>query len=375
MRFVFALGSLMMAFSSLALAADPVPSCRLDPSARSVVAQTLDSAIRAFRALDKALLIDAVEVNPAAPARRPNTLSAFVVLDAAPGKITPQGCPTAPLARGDPLDGLSVRGGCVIVALDTMEMRCSAGAITIFGNVDQRSDRANPALLYVLAHELAHLYQRRVGEYAGRVERIALIWDRAAKLKALRDGCDPVSVRREEEADTLSLQVLAALLTAPPYRETTFSERGSLYWNIDQLALATNAWQQAAVEREFNSQPKLHVAFEPTELPSPQKSIERNARRFVCEVLTRRQGTILYPGKGVTHPPLEQRLRRISEALQPVASQLPATGAARDFEPIARLQQDLGPIFTHIYRETGVYLEAVQDNICTIVNDPKVACH
>ena len=87
-------------------------------------------------------------------------------------------------------------------------------------------------------------------------------------------------------------------------------------------------------------------------------------------MLKKRQGAVLYPGKSVTHPPLEERLRRIAEALEPVATRLPATGAQRDFEPIARLQQDVSPILTHMYRETGVYLEAVQASICTIVNAP-----
>jgi hypothetical protein len=101
-----------------------------------------------------------------------------------------------------------------------------------------------------------------------------------------------------------------------------------------------------------------------------------HAKRFVCDVLTKRQGAISYPSKSVTHPPLEQRLRRIAEALRPTAESLPNSGAQENFQPVARLQQDLSPIFTHIYRETGVYLEALQDRICAMANgpNPKASC-
>ena len=61
----------------------------------------------------------------------------------------------------------------------------------------------------------------------------------------------------------------------------------------------------------------------------------------------------------------------MAEALRPVAERLPATGAQADFAPVAKLQQEVSPILTHIYRETGVYLEAVQSKICSIINQPK----
>ena len=189
----------------------------------------------------------------------------------------------------------------------------------------------------------------------------------------MREACDPVSTAREEEADEWALKVLTVLLKAAPYREPVFTERGSLYWNIDQLALATDAWQRSALEVEFASQPKLHASFTPTQFPTPANVIVANARRFVCEVLQKTKGAVLYPGKSASHPPLEQRLRRIAEVLKPVADALPNTGGQRHFAPIARLQQDLSPIFTHIYRETGIYMMKLQGEICSIVNLPQPA--
>ena len=59
-----------------------------------------------------------------------------------------------------------------------------------------------------------------------------------------------------------------------------------------------------------------------------------------------------------------------------LAETLPDTVTKSDFEPIARLQQDLSPIFAHIYLETGVYLESLENSICSLVNtdDPILNC-
>lgn len=346
-----------------------VPACRLDNSLKPVVSDTLMRSAGAYREIGKALPFDTVAINATGPVPE-RTLSVFIVKDASAGDTTPEGCAKDPARKSAPLDPLSVLGGCVVVAADVMEMRCSSGAVRLFANIGQNPGRANPSLLYLMSHELGHLYQRHPGQYAGRTDIIDLTRDRTSKLKELQDACDPVSTKREAEADAMALSVMSRLLSEPPYREPVFSEQGSLYWNIDQLALVSDAWQQNSLEREFISRPPVHKAFEPNEFPTPAKKIDASAKRFVCDVLAKSKGTVSYPGKSVSHPPLEQRLRRIAEALQPVAKSLPDTGGQRDFEPIARLQGQLSPIFTHIYRETGVYMEAVQSSICTVVNAP-----
>lgn len=361
--------SLLAAHSATTAAQGPIPTCRLDNSATALVLSTLNRAAAAFKGIGKPLPFDDIKVNgPARPGR--NALVAYVVTDANAEGVTPQGCPKGTVKNGEPLDPISVRGGCILVAVDSMEVRCSASAIRIFGNVGQKPDRANPSLLYVLSHELGHLYQRRLGEYSGRAERVDLSRDRASKLKDLQDSCDPTSTRKEDEADAIAVEVLARTLTQAPYREPLFSEQGSLFWNIDQLALASDAWQKATLEREFMSLPSVHRAFVPTKFPTPSETVDANARRFVCDVLTKTSGSIYHPLKSLTHPPVEQRLRRIAESLQPIAKKLPDSSAQSQFAPIARLQTDLSPIFAQIYRETGVYMEAVQASICTKVNAP-----
>lgn len=373
MAMVLAMG---LASSSTAAAADTPPRCRLDDTAKALLAETLTRAIKAYEGIGKKLHIRAVAVNPSSPPDDAETLIAYIVRDASPDKIDAAGCASGPIAKGELLDAMSVRGGCIALAADRPEIRCSSEAVSVFGDMGPRPAVANPALFYLLGHELAHIHQRSIGDYAGRAAAIDLRLDRAEKLRLLQKSCDPASVKREAEADAMSLAALISVLNRPPYREPVLSERGALYWNIDQLALASDAWQKAALEREFISQPKLHPSFVPIEFPTPPKTIERNAARFVCDVLVRRQGTAFHPALSATHPPPEQRLRRIAEALQPVAEKLAATGGQEEFKAVARLQEGLSPIFAHIYRETGVYFAAVQAQICTRVNssNPAAKC-
>lgn len=354
-----------------ARAAAQIPGCRLDGSKTTIVEATLKRAVAAYAAMGKPLPIASILINPASPSTDPKTLDVYVVTDAPKDATDAQGCSARAPREMDALDALSVRGGCVVTAVERMEMRCSSGAVSVFAKAGRAQERESIALLYVLSHELAHLQQRRLGEYAGRIETIDLAGAPADKLEALRSACDPVSVKVEEEADAMSFDILVKLIGGSPYRETVLSERGSVYSNIDQLALAGNDWQKKSLPREFVSQPKLHKAFNPQTLPAPEKDIEANARSFVCSVLTGKKGAIAYPGRAITHPPMEKRLQRMAEKLKPVADALPKQPGDPNFTPIAVLQGDLGPILTYIYRETGVYLSALQSRICTRVNGPQ----
>ena len=369
--------AMVCAASSSMASSDALPACRLDDSMKGVVLDTVTRSAATYNAIGKTLPFTSIQVNGNAAPAEARVLRVYVVKDATAASVDSHGCPVRTPQFDDPLDSLSVRGGCVIVAIDQLELRCSSTGVKIFGDIGHKTGRANPALLYVLSHELGHLYQRRLGEYSGRADTIELARTQAEKVQALRDACDPVLTRQEEEADAMAVAVLARLLPLAPYREPVFSEQGSLFWNIDQLALASDAWQKATLEREFISRPKVHASFVPTQFPTPRQTVALNAKRFVCDVLTKQKGSVLYPGKSTTHPPVEQRLRLIAEALRPVAQQLPAAGGQRGFEAVARLKEGLSPILTHIYRETGVYMEAVQNSICTMVNapQPQTKCH
>ncbi len=335
-----------MAWTAPAMAAGALPACRLDGTNAAVVKSTIARAAAAYKQLGRALPFQAVSVNAANVSA--GTLSVYIVKDADKEGVNATGCATRAVTNDDELDDRSVRGGCVLTSADAMEIRCSAQAVSVFSDVGSRRDIESPALLYVLSHELGHLYQKQAGEYSGRAEVIDLSDDRAHKLSQLQSSCDPVSSQNERQADEFALDVLKLSLSQPPYREPTFTERGSVYWNIDLLALASQKWTEASLQREFISRPKLHKSFEPTEFPTSQPTVKANAHRFVCDVLTKKNGRILYPGKSTSHPPVETRLQRIAEVLRPVAQALPNTGGSTQFAPVARLQGDLSPIFTQI---------------------------
>lgn len=359
--------SLLMAASTTY--AQVPPACRLDAQGAAAAGKTIRLALNAYAELGTPLLIDDVQVNPSSPQLPPRTLGVYVLSDASASAVGKDGClgNKPALVEGEELDPVSVRGGCVAVS-DKLEVRCSSSAVQFFGKQGDRPGLANPALLYLLSHELWHIKQRRPGEYAGRVELINLKQPHDVKLQALRASCEPGLTKAEEDADRNAVRVLAQLLPNPPYREPTFSAQGSVLWGADQLNLAANTWRKTALEREFISQPKPHKSFIPTKFPTPSAEVTQNAKAFVCDVLTKQSGVTAYSGRAATHPALEIRMQRVAEALRPLASNLPKAGAKEEYRPIAILQEQLSDIFTFMYRETGVYLEAVQSAICTKVN-------
>lgn len=359
-----------LAVTHLAANAQVMPPCRLDSASASLVAQTVERAAQAYRTLGKSLPFDTITVNRPLGPGVDHSLAVYVISDAAVEGVNASGCSSRQAAKDEPLDKLSVRGGCVVVATGKPELRCSSKAVALFSNIGSKPGRANPALLYLLAHELGHLHQRQVGEYEGRAARIDLTLPRASKLQALQSSCDPASTKREEEADALAVEVMKRLLPKPPYQEPLFSERGSLLWNVDQLVLAANEWQRVSLEQEFISRPAVHKSFVPTEFPTPASTVQANARKFVCDVLGGTKGSVIHPLQSTTHPSLDQRIRRVAEAMKPIAASLPNDTSRTQFESVAQLQSQLSPIFNQIYRETGVYMEAMQSAVCTMVNAP-----
>jgi len=369
-RTAFKLFAVALLTGHVAAHAQAIPPCRLHGAAAELVGDTVERAAKTYRQIGKTLPFEKIAVNPSETPQDGRTLVILIITDASADGVQANGCASRPAAKDEPLDKLSVLGGCAVVGAGKLELRCSAKAVALFGANGDRPDRANPALLYVLAHELGHVYQRHVGEYGGRAVRIDLSQPRQEKLKALQQSCDPTSTKREEEADALSVEVMKRLLPMPPYREPLLSDRGSLLWNVDKLVLAANEWQSASLEVEFISRSTVHRSFVPTEFPTPSGAVDANARRFVCDVLTGSKGSIQHPLQSATHPSLDQRMGRVAEAIRPVAATLSNDTGRRQFESVARLQSQLSPVFNHIYRETGLYMEAVQGAICTMVKAP-----
>ena len=275
---------------------EPIPECRLDDRFNDEVAQALDDAIGAFRDLGEPLGFDAALANPRGQGVGDDRLRLFVVLDAAEACTGRAGDPSKP-------DSHRVLGGCVVVSTTVPEIRCSSDALRVFAEGSDGRESLNPSLLYVLAHELAHLRQGRRGEFAGRTERITLDQSVADKIARLRRYCDPVLLTREEAADELAFAAMRRLLPEPPYRNALLSERGAMYWNIDRIALAAEQWQSLELEQsDPGADAALHPAFNPTEFPTPSQTTVENARVFVCDVLTGQRGEVLFPVRSRSHP-------------------------------------------------------------------------
>jgi hypothetical protein len=348
-----------------------VPTCRLDDTHTALIRTTLQRSIDLYAAEGIALAVDGFSINAPKQKPTPRHLRVYVVTDAGEQRVDAKDCLKAAIQEGEPLDALSVRGGCVVRGDNALELHCSAQAVSIFSARGRRTDRENPSLLYVLSHELAHVHQRRAGEYSGRTEYLALDAQPAEKLRTLQQYCAPAMTTKEREADAYALRILRRVLTASPYREAILSERGSLMWNVDLLSMTADQWERASIGDEAQNQPKVHPAFVPKELPTSSHRIKSRAARFVCDVMTTSTGSVVYPSRSSTHPSADERLRAIAEKIKDDAALLPETGGSRDFAPIATLQQDLSAAFLHMYRERGIYMHSIEDEICTLVNSPE----
>ncbi len=352
-----------------------VPSCRIDHANAGAVEQAAKVAIRGYKIFGKPLPIDKVVINPS-HAPTSESLAIVIVKDAMVDQVDEAGCLKSSQDSQElgSQDAMSVRGGCVVLASQGHEIRCSSTAIKIFSESTSEGGPANPTLLYVLAHELAHLAQGRQGEFIGKIHHLSLSGSKGNKLKNLRRACDPVLIDKEEEADAWALDVLKQSLHTPIYQEPAFTARGAMYWNIDRIRLAAHEWEQNQ-SRILPDDP-FHKAFSPESFPTPPEKIKQAAQQFVCDVATQTKGEVAYPARQSTHPAPEQRLRKIAEALEPLAQSLPGSSERTVFPAFAELQQSVSPIFTHIYRETGVYFDTLHRDICSIVNasDQSLSC-
>lgn len=352
--------------------AAPTPSCRFDSSLKEPVRVALDHALEAFK-LEKLSLQFTQGVVNSDKAVPPGWVGIEVVKDATQDEVDSKGCHESepPKVRQGNMDQISVRGGCYVSGEVPNLIRCSAEAVEAFRAGTSEVRPESPALLYVLAHELAHLHQNRRGEFSGRIETIDLQKPKVVRLQQLEQSCAPGLITKEEEADDIALRILKRNLPAPPYREKVFSAKGSMYWNIDRIRLAANEWSRINLARLNHEAVPIHDTFNPNKhisLPATPRLVKSASKRFLCDVLKPAKRSIRYPVRQSTHPSAEARLRKIAEVLSASASGLPDSDGSQIFHPIAQLQEGVSPIFAFIDREFGVYVDNVHGEICSAVN-------
>ncbi|MDR4469070.1 MAG: DUF4157 domain-containing protein [Nitrospira sp.] len=352
--------------------AAPTPSCRFDSSLKEPVRVALDHALEAFK-LEKISLRFSQGVVNSDKAIPPGWVAIEVVKDATLDDVDSKGCHKSepPQVGQGSMDQISVRGGCYVSGEIPNLIRCSSTAVEAFraGTSDMRPE--SPALLYVLAHELAHLYQNRRGEFSGKIETIDLQKSKVMRLQQLEQSCAPGLITKEEEADDIALRILKRKLPAPPYRETVFSAKGSMYWNIDRIRLAANEWNRTNLAHLNQETVPVHDTFNPNKpisLPATPRQVKATSKRFLCDVLKPTKRSIRYPVRQSTHPSAEARLRKIADVLSASASGLSDSDGSQIFHPIAQLQESVSPIFAFIDREFGIYVDNVHSEICSAVN-------
>lgn len=348
------------------------PPCRFDVSLNEPVRVTLSHGMEVFKVEKLTLPFDQVAVNSETPVP-PGWLHVEIVKDAAKGQVDQTGCQrNGKDSKGEgPLDQFSVQGGCYVSGGQPNLLRCSAGAVHSFMTGSSATRPGSPALLYVLAHELAHFHQNRRGEFSGKIETVDLHKPKALKLQQLERNCAPALITKEEEADNLALTVLRKRLPDAPYKEPLFSAKGSMYWNIDRIRLAASECDKLNGLRLELSDVKVHRTFDPNRnitLPASITLVKSASRRFVCDVLKSSKGIIRYPARQSTHPSPVARLRKIADILGGSAAEMSEAGSAEAYQPIANLQAGVSPIFAFFDREFGIYIEEVYSEVCSVVN-------
>jgi len=345
--------AMLLAVATTASATTPT-RCRLSGVNEPEVEREARRVLAAYARLDRHLLFTTVIVNR--EAARDDTLSIEII---APPSST---CPASVDDMGE-VDGLCVAG-----ADGRPVIRCSAPSIAALITKSE----AAPALFYVLAHEIGHLFRRDEGSFLSDVTSVPLRGARSDRLQALKTACghDP-QLREEEAADRLTLDALIAVLPTAPLRQPLLSARGSLYWNVDEILLAANRIQKLAAKRPG----KLHPQFDLDRVPLPgtPRCLDWAAERFVCDALSSRT-PVRYPLRASTHPAPEQRLRRIAERVTELVATVSDDGSGLEYkrrvgvEAASELQQNVGAILQKLIEEEGEYLEQLHSRVCSIVN-------
>ncbi|HET7433761.1 MAG TPA: hypothetical protein VFN10_03505 [Thermoanaerobaculia bacterium] len=342
------IAALLFAFA-FPLAATSNSACRVDRASAPVVEATAKHVLTALQLRNHDLPFDRVIVNGGAPAE--HALRIDIVAD------TPARC--------------FVEGLCQAAPGGAMSIRCSAGGVATL--IDKGAENAQPALAYVLAHEIGHLLRHDDGLFLRDVATIALTGTRAERLRVLKRGCDTdPNLAEEEAADETALVTLADVVPQPPYRQKFLNTRGSLYWNVDEILLAADRLQK----REATQSLPVHPLFDPDKHPSRDDApfFAWAAQRFACDALTATKGVVRYPLPASSHPAPEQRLRRIAEKIETVAKVVVDDKGRNDYqrrtgsEAAAELQQNVGAILSKLLEQEGRYYAALHEQVCSIVN-------
>lgn len=303
------------------------PACRLQEELAAQVRQAATAALRAWPDDERgaAPRFRGVMVNPMSDTA--GSLAVEIVSDADADAVDLHGCirPDTLSATGlNRPDPWTVLGVCTADAVQGNRIRCSADALRALTRKDQAAKRPSPALLYLLAHEIAHLYQGKPAAFAGPALTLDLGAARSTRLRQMRPLCqaeESGQLTLEAKADQKALAVLEAVLPSNAYRKPLLSPHSSLYALVAEIrdaAAELTRWESG--EKAPLTPP---VALRLQTLEPDSENIARTATRLLCEVFGDEGGRVLLPNTPGSHPTAAARLSEISSRLRKKAAELP----------------------------------------------------
>ena len=312
---VFVVAALFVTlFSSTAFSR--TPECRLDNRLAHVVKQAIHHSIDAYKIEGLNIPFALLPINPRSEY---DGYRVELVLDARNEEVDAFGCIEESIGSTTiaDKDRISVDGVCKIPFGKQTLLRCSVEALTI---VQGQSDSdPSPALLYVMAHEIAHFLEQDFGAFTSQNNVINLSQPNVDKFRAVEKGCvHKNEVSREREADRKAINVLSHWLSQSPYRNSILSERAAILQNLNILRLGADQiakWAQENNPLDAKPTPFIFDANAEITLPANQQRIIWARNRFVCDLRTATKGTYAYPLLRRSHPSAEVRMQRVAERM------------------------------------------------------------
>jgi hypothetical protein len=322
------------------------------------VSKAVALAVSAVGKAHPELRLGSVAVNTASE----QGINVNVVRDARRGETDAAGCPKTGETGQGTLDDVSVRGICTATS---SRIDCAEGALRALAGDQEPS----LALVLVLLHELGHVALGHAGTFVEEQRVIDLSRSRQAKVSHLANLCftDEHQLDLELRADAFAQAALEEVVKAPPFYDPLASAAGSVGLATAELQPRFDALAEWATTRAKS-------AVEPVVLDE----------KTVCDVLARRQGSVMLPVLRGSHPSGKRRMADLTTRLAGRQRRLSTRPEVDDTHPAAALgnaQQLMGgmtDILGALDRQDAEAGDEISDAFCREVSAVEVdraRCH
>ncbi len=236
-------------------------------------------------------------------------------------------------------------------------VRCSAKALRA---LDLAPGSPDPAILFVVAHEVAHVLLGHGGDFIDPT----LVVDRAtpvgSRLSKIIEGCTSreESVKAEEAADAEALRVLERAISEPAYTEEFVQPAARRTLFVGRLRQA--AAELAAVSAP-DSSAQLPEVLDSPRLPVDEAYVAWASERVLCDAVHAKK-PLLVPLRNTTHPDAASRMAALSERLTGGTA---AAGEREAGRPVSHLLSSLGSVFERIDADEAEFRAGLIPAMCT----------